>query len=111
MAFWQAIVLGLVQGLAEFIPISSTGHLTIAGQLMGLINSERPEQWTAFIAVIQLGTLVAVIAYFLKDILRIATGFVRATIASVTRGKVSADDRRQAFLGWLIIAGTVPIAV
>ena len=71
MSIWQAILLGLIQGLTEFIPISSTAHLTIAGNMMGLINADKPEEWTAFIAVIQLGTLLAVIAYFWSDIIKI----------------------------------------
>lgn len=111
MAFWQALVLGLVQGLTEFIPISSTGHLTITGRLMGLIDDSQPQQWTAFIAVIQLGTLFAVIAYFAKDILAISRGFLIAHAARLRGKQPTTEDRRNAFLGWLVILGSIPIAV
>ncbi|MBM4406839.1 MAG: undecaprenyl-diphosphatase UppP [Chloroflexi bacterium] len=108
MAIWQAIVLGLVQGLSEFLPISSTGHLTITGRLMGVIDADRPEEWTAFLAVVQLGTLLAVLAYFRRDIVRITRGFL-VTIAK--RDTATADDRLQARLGWLILLATIPIVV
>jgi undecaprenyl-diphosphatase len=111
MSIWQAILLGLVQGLTEFIPISSTAHLTIAGRLLGLIDPEHPEQWTAFMAVIQLGTLVAVVLYFWSDILNIIRGFIHANLARLTGRPVEDSSRRDAFLGWLVIAGTIPIAV
>ena len=111
MSLWQAVVLGLVQGLAEFIPISSTGNLTLVGKLMGLVSPEHPEQWTAFIAVIQLGTLVAVTGYFLPDIVRIIRGFIVTNLALMTRGSATEEDRRNGMLGWLIILGTVPIGV
>ena len=64
----EAILLGIIQGLTEFLPISSTAHLTIAGKLLHLISAENPERWTAFIAVIQLGTMLAVVIYFWKDL-------------------------------------------
>ncbi|MEK6301146.1 MAG: undecaprenyl-diphosphate phosphatase [Acidobacteriota bacterium] len=118
MSLLQAIILGLVQGLTEFIPISSTAHLTIAGKVMTAIDPQHPlidplhpEQWTAFIAVIQLGTLVAVIVYFWKDILSIISGFVRANLGLIKRRPVDESHRRQAWLGWLIIIGTLPVAI
>jgi len=61
---FEAIILGVIQGLTEFLPISSTGHLTVAGKFMNLISADHPEQWTSFIAVIQMGTLIAVLLYF-----------------------------------------------
>ncbi|HEX5731395.1 MAG TPA: undecaprenyl-diphosphate phosphatase [Blastocatellia bacterium] len=111
MSIWQAILLGLIQGLTEFIPISSTAHLTIAGNLMGLINHEKPQEWTAFIAVIQLGTLLAVIAYFWSDIIKIIRGFVSANLALLAKRKVDEKTKSYNLLGWLIIIGTLPIAV
>ena len=111
MSIWQAILLGLIQGLTEFIPISSTAHLTIAGNLMGLIKSDRPEEWTAFIAVIQLGTLLAVIAYFWSDIIKIIHGFVSANLALITKRPVPESVKSYNRLGWFVIIGTLPIAV
>jgi undecaprenyl-diphosphatase len=111
MSLWQAIILGLIQGLTEFIPISSTAHLTIAGKLMGLIDPEHPQQWTAFIAVIQLGTLLAVIAYFWSDILSIIRGFILANLAFLRRRPVDDATRRDAQLGWLVLVGTIPVGV
>ena len=64
MNFVQAIILGIVQGLTEFIPISSSGHLILVEKIMGLDRVLTPQQITAFVAVIQLGTLCAVVAYF-----------------------------------------------
>ncbi len=111
MSIWQAIILGLIQGLTEFIPISSTAHLTIAGNLFGLINPDHPDQWTALIAVIQLGTLVAVIIYFWSDIINIIIGFVSANLALIRRKPVSETAKYNAWLGWLVIAGSIPVAV
>ena len=111
MSILQAIILGLIQGLTEFIPVSSTAHLTLAGKSMNLIDPQHPDQWTAFIAVIQLGTLVAVILYFWMDIIKIITGFVTATLAKFTGRDVGNEQRQYALLGWLIIIGTIPIAV
>jgi undecaprenyl-diphosphatase len=110
MTLWQGLVLGLVQGLTEFIPISSTGHVTVVGRLMGLVQADRPEQWTAFLAAVQLGTLAAVLAYFVGDIRRIVAGFARANALRVAGRTASDEDRRWANLGWLVLAGTVPIA-
>lgn len=109
MTLLQAVILGLVQGLTEFIPISSSGHLILVEKLMGLERVLTPEQVTAFIAVIQLGTLLAVIVYFLREILGITFGFVSGTIAWVSgnRHEVARDKAR---LGWLIIIGSLPIA-
>jgi undecaprenyl-diphosphatase len=109
VSFLHAIIYGLIQGLSEFIPISSTAHLTIAGRLMGDIKSD--EEWTAFIAVIQLGTLIAVILYFRSDIIKIVRGFIVANLAIAKKRKIHPSDRDYARLGWLIIIGTLPVAV
>ena len=101
MSFFEAIVLGLVQGLTEFLPISSSAHVQIAQQLMGLSELSKPEL-TAFIATIQLGTEIAVVAYFYKEIIRISSSWLGW--AAKPRTKMTADTK----LGWLIIVGTYP---
>ena len=111
MSMWQAVLLGLVQGLTEFIPISSTAHLTIAGKLLGVINPERPDEWTAFIAVIQLGTLLAVIIYFRAEIFLITRAFIIANLAFIRGRPIDGETRYQATLGWLVILGTIPVGV
>jgi undecaprenyl-diphosphatase len=111
MSIWQAILLGLIQGLTEFIPISSTAHLTITGKLLGQINPEHPDEWTAFIAVLQLGTLLAVIIYFWTEILHIIAGFIKTHLAFFKKQPVSAVDKFNSLLGWLVIIGTIPAAV
>lgn len=104
-----AILLGIIQGLTEFLPISSTAHLTIAGDLLGLIDAGHPERWTAFIAVIQLGTMAAVIVYFARDIKNIPLAFIQENFTSkrVSFGMQTQSSR----LGWLIILGTLPIVI
>jgi len=104
----EAIVLGLIQGITEFLPISSTGHLTVAGKLMNLISPAHPEEWTSFIAVIQLGTLLAVLIYFRKDIVNIVKNFLSENLSQ--RKKYS-NQSLNAKLGWLIIIGTIPVVI
>ena len=102
----QAVLLGIIQGLTEFIPVSSSAHLIIAEKVMGLDQVMSSQQITAFVAVMQLGTLVAVITYFFGDILAISLGFVRGNL-SLLRG----ESGNTARTGWLIIIGTLPIGV
>lgn len=116
MTVFQAIILGIVQGLTEFIPISSTAHLIFASRLIGLYDGEalKAQQTTATIGVIQLGTLLAVFVYFARDIVNITTAFVRDHVA-LLRGKNRTDGSKSlspdAWLGWLVIVGSVPVAV
>lgn len=108
MSLIEAIVLGIIQGLTEFLPISSTGHLTVAGKMMNLISEEQPEQWTAFIAVIQLGTLLAVLIYFWKDLIAIIKNFVQDNLIKPVK---YSEQKINSKLGWLIIIGTVPVVI
>ncbi len=108
MGILEGILLGIVQGLTEFLPISSTAHLTIAGKWLGLVDPNHPEHWTAFIAVIQLGTLLAVMAYFSRDIIEITAAFISENLVSRTRPKYQSI---QARLGWFIIIGSIPVGV
>ena len=103
IALWQAIVLGIVEGLTEFLPVSSTGHLTIVEDLMNIqINGKGP---TAFTAIIQVGAIIAAILYFWKDIWRLIVGFVRGLFSAAAREE---QDWR---LAWFVIVGSIPIAI
>jgi undecaprenyl-diphosphatase len=109
MTLLQAILLGIVQGLTEFIPVSSTAHLVIAGRVMKLALT--PEQLTASIAVIQLGTLVAVLIYFAGDIWNITLAFIHDHLALLKGGRANNSLSHEAWLGWLVIIGSIPVAV
>lgn len=118
MNLLQAIILGIVQGLTEFIPISSTAHLVFASRLTHLYDGD-PEMTTATIAVIQLGTLAAVFLYFAADIWGITTAFVRDhwnLAFNRRRMRFSGTDgvrpiflSEESWLGWLVIIGSIPI--
>ena len=117
MTILQAIVLGIVQGLTEFIPVSSTAHLVFAARAVGLYagmdKGLQAEQTTATIAVIQLGTLLAVLVYFARDIVNITRAFVVDHVA-LARGHARDDGKKishEASLGWLVIIGSIPVAV
>jgi undecaprenyl-diphosphatase len=109
MNLLQAILLGIIQGLTEFIPVSSTAHLVIAGRVMKLALT--PEQLTASIAVIQLGTLVAVLLYFAGDIWNITLAFIHDHLALLKGGRANNPLSQEAWLGWLVIIGSIPVAV
>jgi undecaprenyl-diphosphatase len=117
MTLFQAILLGIVQGLTEFIPISSTAHLVLTSRVMNLALT--PEQLTSSIAVIQLGTLLAVIVYFAGDIWNITRAFVSDHLMLLKNGRRDQFHRtnsgsrlsHEAWLGWLVIIGSVPVAV
>ena len=99
MNLLQAVVLGVVQGLTEFLPVSSTAHLRIVPALL-----DWPDPGAGFSAVIQIGTLVAVFAYFWRDLTRI----VPATLGSMVTRRLGSPDAR---LGWLMVLGSVPVVV
>ena len=101
MNWIETIILGLVQGLTEFLPVSSSAHLRIVGEF--LPNSADPG--AAFTAITQLGTETAVVIYFWRDIARILT---RWSLSLVGRVERSDPDAR---MGWLIILGSIPIGV
>src|SRR5690349_20102396 len=96
----QAIVLGIVQGFTEFLPISSTGHLRIVPAFLGW-----EDPGAAFTAVTQLGTMAAVLLYFRLDLWRVATAWLRSLRDASHR---SDPDAR---MGWYIVVGTIPIAI
>jgi undecaprenyl-diphosphatase len=100
VSWLEAIVLGIVQGLTEFLPISSTGHVRVIPALAGW-----PDPGAAFSAVIQLGTLAAVLIYFRSDIARITKAWLR--------GLTDKQVRRtpDSIMGWYIALGTIPVVV
>lgn len=99
MSWWQVIVLAVVQGLTEFLPVSSSGHLAIVSRLMFDCDAG-----ASFTAVTQLGTEAAVLVYFARDIVRIVRAWFNGLVVKAHRG---ADYR----LGWYVIIGTIPICV
>jgi undecaprenyl-diphosphatase len=101
MGFFEAIILGLVQGLTEFLPVSSSAHLRILGEF--LPNAGDPG--ATFTAITQLGTETAVILYFWRDIVRIAKAWAGSLVGRVARRN---EDAR---MGWLIIIGSLPIII
>jgi undecaprenyl-diphosphatase len=94
MSLWLAALLGFVQGLTEFIPVSSTAHLRVVPALLG-----KPDAGAGFTAVVQLGSLVAVLAYFARDLVDVTVAMVRA------------PGTPEGRLPWLLAAGTVPIVI
>jgi undecaprenyl-diphosphatase len=96
----EAIVLGIVQGLTEFLPISSTGHLRIVPAFLGW-----EDPGAAFTAVTQLGTMAAVLLYFRHDLIRISRAWLRSLRDREARGELDAR------LGWYILLGTIPIGI
>lgn len=101
MSILDAIILGLVQGLTEFIPISSSAHIRVIGEFL----NPGQEPGAAFTAIIQLGTEAAVLIYFFKDIMRIIASWFKALL-----GKIPHSDP-DAKMGWLIIVGSLPIGL
>jgi undecaprenyl-diphosphatase len=100
VSWFEAIVLGIVQGLTEFLPISSTGHLRIIPAFAGW-----EDPGAAFTAIVQLGTTLAVLIYFRADLIAIASAWFRSLRDPSVRGTVDAR------LGWYLIVATVPISI
>lgn len=103
MAIWEAILLGIIEGITEFLPVSSTGHLTITEKLLGYRIDD--PGITAFTAVIQVGAIAATLIYFRSDIIRILSAWFRGLFRSTER---SNQDYR---FGWAVILGSIPIAI
>jgi undecaprenyl-diphosphatase len=103
MDFWQALLLGVVEGITEFLPVSSTGHLTIVEKLLGL--SVDDPGVTAFTAVIQVGAILGSIVYFRTDIIRLAGAWFRGLANAEARAE------RDYKMAWLVIAGSIPIGI
>jgi undecaprenyl-diphosphatase len=101
--FWEAVILGIVKGVTEFLPVSSTGHLTITEKMLGL-EIDDPAV-TAFTAVIQVGAIAAVLLFFRSEIWSITRAWVAGLVRPDVRG--SFDYR----MGWYVIIGSVPVVV
>jgi len=108
MTFLQAVVLGLVQGLTEFLPISSTAHLRIVPALFGWhfgYNNGSNDPGAAFTAIVQLGTMVAIVVYFWRELLHVAAAWIRGLFNREFRGAL------EYRFGWYLILATIPVGV
>jgi undecaprenyl-diphosphatase len=101
---FSAIILGVVQGLTEFLPISSSAHIRIVGEFM----NKAQDPGARFTAITQIGTELAVLIFFRKDIAAIVKSWVRQVLF---RAELSSEGKGQARMGWLIIVGSIPIVV
>ena len=101
---FEALVLGIVQGLTEFLPISSSAHIRIVGEFM----NKAQDPGARFTAITQIGTELAVLIYFRNDIKAILVSWFKQV---VQRADLAAEEKGQARMGWLIIIGSVPIVV
>jgi undecaprenyl-diphosphatase len=97
--------LAVLQGVSELFPVSSLGHTILIPALLGWTVDRSSESFLAFVVVLHLGTALALIVFYWRDWL----GISRALVASVVRGRLS-DDRNEK-IGWLLVAGTIPVAV
>ncbi len=109
MEILYAIIIGIVQGLTEFLPVSSTAHMTIVAKLLGANAISDPKVWTATMATIQLGTLASLLFYFRKEIVSIFVAMAKEPSKFRKEGfsALQSDDR----LGWLIVIGSIPIFI
>ena len=103
MSIIDAIILGVIEGIAEFLPISSTGHLTIIEKLMGYRIDDPGIM--AFTAIIQIGATLAAVGYFRKDIIRIASAWLKGLFNVKLRQELDYK------MGWCVIIGSVPVAI
>jgi undecaprenyl-diphosphatase len=103
LTYLDSIILGIVEGLTEYLPVSSTGHLTITEKLLGL-TVDNPAV-TAYTAIVQLGAIAATVVYFFKDIVRL--------LGAWFRGLRNAQDRahHDYQLAWAVIVGSIPVAI
>jgi len=103
LTYFDSIILGIVEGLTEYLPVSSTGHLTITEKLLGLTVNDKSV--TAYTAIIQVGAIAATVLYFFKDIVRL--------LGAWFRGLRSADQRthHDYQLAWAVIVGSIPVGV
>ncbi|ORW16222.1 undecaprenyl-diphosphatase [Mycolicibacter nonchromogenicus] len=106
MSWPQVVVLAIVQGLTEFLPISSSGHLALASRLFFAGDAG-----ASFTAVTQLGTEIAVLVYFAKDIVRIATAWLSGVVSALVKTPLPAERETDYRMGWYVIVGSIPIVI
>lgn len=108
LTYLQALVLGLVEGVTEFLPVSSNAHMLITSELMHRFSASWPsDPGAAFSAVVQLGPILAIIAYFRQDLARFMAGLIR----SLRAGRMFPKGDLDARMGWYIVLGTLPVIV
>ena len=103
LTYLDAIILGIVEGLTEYLPVSSTGHLTIAEKLLGLTVDDPAV--TAYTAIIQLGAIAATVLYFFKDIVRLLSAWFRGLRSAQAR------THHDYQLAWAVVVGSIPVGV
>src|SRR3954467_2966116 len=103
LSYLDAVVLGIVEGLTEYLPVSSTGHLTVTEKLLGLQVDEAAV--TAYTAVIQLGAIAATLLYFFRDIIRFAVAWFRGL------GSEAAREDPDYGLAWAVVIGSIPVGI
>ena len=108
MALWDAIWLGIIQGLTEFLPVSSSAHIRVLGEFL----PGAADPGATFTAITQIGTEIAVLIYFRKDLWNIARSWlIWAKNPKLAKAVMSAGERQHVRLGWLIIIGSLPLAI
>lgn len=105
ISYGQAIILGIVQGLTEFIPVSSTAHLKIIAVVATALGNDFPDPGAAYSAVIQLGTLISLLIYFREDLWT----FTKAALEGIISGKPF--ETTEARMAWFLVIGTIPVSV
>ncbi len=103
LTYLQAIILGIVEGLTEFLPVSSTGHLTIAEKFLGLPVDDRSV--TAYTVIIQFGAIIATFIFFARKIIRLLSAWVQGLV------NVEARQHHDYALAWAVIVGSIPVGI
>lgn len=103
LEIWEAVLLGAIEGFTEFLPVSSTGHLTIVEKALGYSTSD--PDITAFTAIIQVGAVLATVVFLRRDLWRVGTAWIRGLVSRRCR---DAPDYR---FGWAVVLGSVPIGI
>ena len=108
MTLLQSFLLGIIQGLTEFIPVSSTAHLLIGQKLLGI---PADDSMFSFLVIVQLGTLVSLFAFYWKDLLTIVSSTFQVSRSMLTKPRKTLNLKPETLLGWYIIIATVPALV